>query len=377
MKKNKAAAVFLCVFFKSLVYVVTFAILVFGSYKGALYYFSHVQTAGENESLAKYIDTIQADGTADRVAKNLILAEDSDKGKIKKILIEICNQDTGNIDYITVPNRTEYTISYELYKKLAAANPDMPQIVSFYKLHKYFQNASLAQCAQLILEDMLDIKFSYYTVIPNDVYKEMFYTEKGTGLQKWRKAYQQEMEAFTEEKDYDAFFKKYYEKVTSNLSEEKKCQYSGTYLQAVPTQVAFSIVSGEKSENGFVVAVEETNSYINKVIKNVAYSEQNQAQKTARENQSSIGLSVRILNSTKVNGLASSYQEKLVEAGVNVTNIGNYNGQTLTNTKIYVREAGYGEDLLQYFNNAEIEVGQVDEGLDMCIVLGTADGNND
>ena len=185
------------------------------------------------------------------------------------------------------------------------------------------------------------------------------------------------MEAFTEEKDYDAFFKKYYEKVTSNLSEEKKCQYSGTYLQAVPTQVAFSIVSGEKSENGFVVAVEETNSYINKVIKNVAYSEQNQAQKTARENQSSIGLSVRILNSTKVNGLASSYQEKLVEAGVNVTNIGNYNGQTLTNTKIYVREAGYGEDLLQYFNNAEIEVGQVDEGLDMCIVLGTADGNND
>ena len=83
---------------------------------------------------------------------------------------------------------------------------------------------------------------------------------------------------------------------------------------------------------------------------------------------------IEILNSTGINGLASSFQEKLVEQGMNVIRIGNYGDSTLEHTKIIVKEEGTGEDLLPYFEDATIEVGTLENGIDIRIILGTNDG---
>lgn len=376
MKKKKKTwkVQFIRVFLKSVIGIAIFFVLGFSSYKVTMWYYDNVgEIKVDEESLSKYISDIDTDGVAENISKNMILAVDRETGRITKVLVEIVNQKTGNIDYITIPNNLEFTMSYDLYKKLATANPDVPQIVCIKKIHNYFSGESLYQCAQLLFEDVMDISFSYYTVIPNDVFKEMFQTDKSTGAQKWKKSFKAEMTALHTKEDYETFFDKYYEKVTSNLSREKKDTYIDTYLEGVPDQVAFSVVSGESCDDVFVLSVEETNYLINKILENDSYTDENQP--AAEKAASSVGLVIEILNSTGINGLASSFQEKLVEQGMNVISIGNYSDSMLEHTKIIVKEEGYGEDLLQYFKDATIEVGELGNGIDIRIILGTSDGN--
>ena len=371
-KKQTVGTIFLQKFLISFLCISVCLLLGFLSYKVTMWYYANLGDAGENENLSKYVEDLQSDGMAEQVSKNLLLAVDEETGQIKKILIEIVNKDTGNIDYITVPSNLEFTMSYDLYKKLATVNGDIPQIICMKKVHKYFQGESLYQCAQLLLEDLMDISFSYYTVMPSTVFSDMF-KKNSSGVQQWKKAYQKEMEDLDTKEAYETFFKKYYEKVDSNLKESDKCSYIDAYLEGVPDQVGFYIVSGETEGKKFILAVEETNSLIHKLLENTAYSKDNQPAST--NETSSVGLAIEILNSTKINGLASDFQEKLVENGMNVISIGNYTEGTLEHTKIVVSQEGYGQDLLKYFTNAEIEVGELSPGRDICIILGADAGN--
>ena len=61
---------------------------------------------------------------------------------------------------------------------------------------------------------------------------------------------------------------------------------------------------------------------------------------------------------------------------MNVSRIGNYDGKMLTNTKIVEKKEGYGKDLLTYFNDATIEVGQTGQDVDICIIIGEKDGQS-
>lgn len=373
-KKNRALKEkFIRVFLKSIIGMTIFFVLGFSSYKVTMWYYENVDTIEDDETkLSKYISDIDEDGVAEGVSKNMILAVDEETGRITKVLVEIVNQNTGNIDYITVPNNLQFTMSYELYKKLAAANADIPQIVCIKKLHKYFSGESLYQCAQLLFEDVMDISFSYYTVINNDVFKGMFQADKATGVQKWKNSFKKEMTNLNTKEEYEVFFDKYYEKVTSNLAREKKSTYIDAYLEGVPEQVAFSVVSGESCDDVFVLSVEETNYLINKILENDAYTEDNKPD--TNNVTSSVGLGIEILNSTGINGLASSFQEKLVEQGMNIISIGNYSGSILEKTRIVVKEEGMGEDLAAYFKDAVIEVGELSNDIDIRIILGTDDG---
>ena len=56
-----------------------------------------------------------------------------------------------------------------------------------------------------------------------------------------------------------------------------------------------------------------------------------------------------------------------------MTGIGNYTDEILTDTRILVREDETGYDLLSYFQNASIETAELPEGIDIEIILGTAD----
>lgn len=374
-KKNRTLKdKFIRVFLKSVIAMAVFFVLSFVSYKVTMWYYENMEVIEVDETkLSKYISGIDENGVAEEVSKNMILATDEENGRITKIIVEIVNQNTGNIDYITVPNNLQFTMSYDLYKKLATANPDIPQIVCIKKIHKYFSGESLYQCAQLLLEDVMDISFSYYTVISNDVFKEMFKGDKSTGAQKWKNSFKEEMTKLDTKEDYEVFFDKYYEKVTSNLDREKKDVYIDAYLEGVPEQVVFSVVSGERCDDVFVLSVEETNYLINRILENDAYTAENQP--PTNKAASSMGLGIEILNSTGINGLASSFQEKLVEQGMNVISIGNYSDSMLEQTKIIVKEEGIGEDLLQYFKDATIEVGELSNDVDIRIILGTSDGN--
>ena len=86
---------------------------------------------------------------------------------------------------------------------------------------------------------------------------------------------------------------------------------------------------------------------------------------TEEEIISSTDKKILVLNSTKTNGLASKWMNKL--SGEGFTNIakGNYSLSKDAQTKIVVAQEGMGKDLLPYFTDAVIEVGTVDSGVDV------------
>ena len=75
--------------------------------------------------------------------------------------------------------------------------------------------------------------------------------------------------------------------------------------------------------------------------------------------------SILVLNSTGVAGLAKSWMDKLSGEGFTEIATGNYSLSREEQTKIYVQEEGMGEDLIEYFQDAVIEVGTLSSGIDV------------
>lgn len=88
---------------------------------------------------------------------------------------------------------------------------------------------------------------------------------------------------------------------------------------------------------------------------------------------SSVGHSIEVLNSTDTAGVAAGWQERLNGEGFTVSQIGNYETETLTSTKIIVSQEGMGQDLVSYFQNATVEVGTISSGVEIQIIIGTED----
>ncbi len=67
-----------------------------------------------------------------------------------------------------------------------------------------------------------------------------------------------------------------------------------------------------------------------------------------------------VLNSTNTTGLAGKWQSKLSSNGFSNVGAGNYSAGAETQTKIYVKEDGMGQDLVSFFSNATVEIGKPD-----------------
>ena len=97
---------------------------------------------------------------------------------------------------------------------------------------------------------------------------------------------------------------------------------------------------------------------------------QNKKKKAKKKSVSSKELKIEIYNSTKINGLAASWKSYLTGQGFQISATETENRYRLEDSVIYVSEEGQGEDLLEYFPNAKIEVATLTKA-DIRIVLGT------
>ena len=79
---------------------------------------------------------------------------------------------------------------------------------------------------------------------------------------------------------------------------------------------------------------------------------------------------IEIYNSTKINGLAAKWKSYLTDEGYQISATETEKRYRLKEPVIYVSEEGMGEDLLEYFPNAKIEVATLTNA-EIRIVLGT------
>lgn len=397
MKKKSIAKVFILSLLKSILGIAIIIAVGFASYK-----ISYMVLSNNSENVgtsSNEIKDIVEEAQTDEISKNLIYV--SNDNKISHLMLEICNTKTNNMDYITIPVGTDYTIPTEMYQKLSIVNQEIPQIIRIGRLKQYFQNDEDAYgYGELIIEKMLGVKISYYTVLDQETYlnhysrrntevkfkplslaessseKSVTVTEK---INVASRSYVNQLKDIKGDQNKIAeFIKDQYERVDSNLTVYNKIGYVESYEKMDPDLIHYWGIPGKYSDKIFAVDTKASKSFINNLANNTTTYTQaqvfNKVVKTSTK--SSKGKSIIVLNGSQIGGLATAAKTTLTNAGYKVKKIGDYTAATLTQTKIIVKEDGVGKDLVKYFSNPVVETGTVDTGYDIKIIIGTADANN-
>ena len=397
MKKKSIAKVFILSLLKSILGIAIIIAVGFASYK-----ISYMVLSNNSENVgtsSNEIKDIVEEAQTDEISKNLIYV--SNDNKISHLMLEICNTKTNNMDYITIPVGTDYTIPTEMYQKLSTVNQEIPQIIRIGRLKQYFQNDEDAYgYGELIIEKMLGVKISYYTVLDQETYlnhysrrntevkfkplslaessseKSVTVTEK---INVASRSYVNQLKDIKGDQNKIAeFIKDQYERVDSNLTVYNKIGYVESYEKMDPDLIHYWGIPGKYSDKIFAVDTKASKSFINSLVNNnTTYTQAQVFKKVAKTStKSSKGKSIIVLNGSQIGGLATAAKTTLTNAGYKVKKIGDYTAATLTQTKIIVKEDGVGKDLVKYFSNPVVETGTVDTGYDIKIIIGTADANN-
>ncbi len=369
--------------------MVLILIAVLSYYVTTLYYNSPSVKNGNSNIIEK----IKSNYKVEDISKNAIISIKDDA--IQNIMIEIFNKNTNNVDYLTIPANTQFDLSADLYQKLYTLEIDIPQIIIFSDLNKYFQGDELYQYTSLILGDLLETKISYYTVVSPDTFKNLF--EDVQKYRSYKSAINDEdagaitelyiMNIYTKDalneiknilgnkEGIQTYLEELYNGINSNLTLKNRLKYLDYYAQVREEQIYFHKIYGTDKKSTFVADLLQTRNLIEEIQNNDTYT---LAQFDGGQSDvviiSSKDKVISIYNGANVSGLAKNFRDKLTSEGFTISSINNYDGGTLTNTKIVIKENGFGLDLLSYFSNAEIEVGEVPEGVDIMIILGSNDG---
>lgn len=390
MKKKNIALFFLKNLLKSLLLIIV--VLAVGVCSYLISYRILLKHPEKVSDISDEIEDILQAAKTDDISKNLIYTV-NDEQEITHLMLEICNTETNNMDYITIPVRTDYTIPMKMYQKLCTVDEEIPQIIRLSRLRTYFDSDDGYGYGELILERMLGIEISYYTVISDEIYSS-HYTEQeittayetDSGQETVKMDVSVASEAYLEqladlggdEGKLMDFIKQQYERVDSNLTVYSKLGYIKCYEQLNAEYFHYWGIPGSFSGKNFTVDSEASSEFITGIENNeTTYTEAQDftEEPTVKKARSSKGKKILVLNGSRITGLAGTTQEKLVADGFDVPEVGDYTEEVLTQTKIIVTKKGMGQDLASYFKNPEIEVGTVEEGYDIEIILGTVDAN--
>lgn len=106
------------------------------------------------------------------------------------------------------------------------------------------------------------------------------------------------------------------------------------------------------------------------------YNGENGTQGTVSDSHN---LKILVLNSTQTAGLAGRWRDELNSKGYANVDVSDYSNAQ-TNSKIFVKQEGTGQDLIPFFNGATYEIGTITEGTsadpgsyDIIIIIGSND----
>ncbi len=190
----------------------------------------------------------------DDISKNLIFCVDEDKGDITKLLLEIFHCADQKLYYITIPVNTQFTMSDTLYRELVLVDPAIPQVIKFSGIMNYFPEDKAYDYGVLLLEDLLDLKVSYFTVMPESVYHSIFVTDSSdTPKEIFTGEYKEYIQTLKTEKKVTDYLDRFYDTVTSNLSLTDKKKYVESYLELSVEDISFELIAGDQTNSAFLV----------------------------------------------------------------------------------------------------------------------------
>jgi hypothetical protein len=261
-----AGRLFITGFLKSLLFFGLFLLISVSSYKIFMRYYGMEESdvaAAIPQGSGNHVIT---EPQIDVISRHLIYCVDEETGDIQKLVLEVFDCERLKLNFITIPVRTQITLPERLHKELVLIKPSIPGFLKLSAITGYLPEETVYEYGVRIIEEMLGIKISYYSVVPQSVYDTVFETkdtDTGTaGMQGKDNAYPAEVfsDAFlehlhsitTESQLYD-YLKDLYGKIQSNLSFEEKLNYMESYIKLPGGNISFSVIPGEDTNSGYII----------------------------------------------------------------------------------------------------------------------------
>lgn len=267
--KKSAGKMFLSGFFKSFLFFVLFIVIGTISYKLVMYVFDiKYIDSREEDNIPPAVEEqgIITEAKIDDVSKHLIFCIDEADGSIKKLVLEIFNCEAHKLFYITIPIKTQFTLSSSLHKELVLIKPSIPQFLKLSAITGYLPKETVYEYGVLMIEDLLNINISYYSVVPQKLYDTVFSTEtnnqKELNNETSDKFYPREVfsDRFLEflhtiktETELRNYIEDIYTQIESNLKLEDKLMYMDSYLKTPGENISFEVISGKESNSAYTI----------------------------------------------------------------------------------------------------------------------------
>ncbi len=390
MKKKSVASIIIIYFFKTFgIILLLLAVGVLSYYLTMLYY----NQTERKERSTQYTHVI--DVNTGNESSNLIYSYDEKTKKIKAMVLELFDETTTNMNFITIPADTQISISSKKYSELMKVSQQIPQLFTMEDINEYFTGDVAYEYGIMILQEQFHADIGYFTAIPSDTFDKFF--EKNS--KKKKKLVYQPSEALlnsasqcdTEAKMND-FIEEMWDDMILDITLSQKQHYSAALARTNRDYIRTRRAYGSKSGDVFLLDEKKNRKLVNDIWESEAYdtpqkSSADSADKKDKDSSdsssgtkvSSAGRSIWITNGSGINGLAATYKEKLEADGLIVTGTGNYDGVVQKKTRILVTKKKLGKDLLKYFKDATIEKVEntaenpLNGGADIEIILGTQD----
>lgn len=375
MSKSGAVGIAVKYFLKTIGVMVLFIAAGILSYYLTMLYYKQTTRLERSTQYTHVIDV-----NAGSESSNLIYSYNKDTKKIEAMVLELFDENTKNLDYITIPANTQISISGKTYGELLEVSQQIPQLATMSEINTYFSGDVAYEYGIKILQEELKADIGYFTALSSEQFNRYFEKKsKSEPVYKPSQALLAEAEKCTSEGDMDDFIEDRWGEMISDITLSQKQNYSQALTEVKKEFIRLHGAYGTKSGDVFVLNKRKNKKMINDIWESKAYTIEQAAvdgslNKATEKSETSVGRKIWIYNASNINGLAAAWQERLQTAGFSIAGVDNYRGTEQKKTVIHVKKKKWGRDLLKYFKNASVEkVDNLANEADIEIILGTQD----
>lgn len=351
-----------------------------------------------------------------------VFGVDEDGYRTDVMFVVNFNSETGKARIISIPRDTKVEWSNTMQQKMADLKGYSVSVSKINEMTSYVGIENICDFTIPEIEELLGVPIDNYVIVTINAFKEIVDAiggvevdvpvlngeglqyddyaqglhihlspglqtlngEQAEGLVRFRKGYAEGDVGRI--KTQQLFLEAFAKKVTSPQIITKLPAIATTIMDTVTTDIKLTealgyipylksletlnleadIIPGEARYEGhksyFIPDKEAIPNFVNEML----YGE---TQEEVGEITIDYNVSIEILNSTAIRGLAGKAKEELTQAGYKVNRIGNYTPDILEQTVIYAKDINKARQFLAYYEGAQI-IEQVDQMEDIQIVLG-------
>jgi hypothetical protein len=292
------------------------------------------------------------------------------------MLLELFDQGTKNMTYVTVPINTQVTLSQETYQELIKANAQIPQVINLKDINTYFKGDVAYEYGIMILQDALPVDIGYFTALPKEKFNVCYeFNTKKENCFSPTDSYISSMKKCTTESDMNDMLESLWEDQISDLTQSQKLNYAKDLAQVNWDLAHMYVLKGSEEGGVFTIGRKKSKKLISDIWEAEAYATAQYESTQPDTSTNADDQNIEILNGSAIDGLASKYQKMMQEDHLSVVNIGNYTGMKQQTTTIYARDVKWAKKKLRkYFPKpkaVKVETSaDLEEGIDVMIILG-------